>query len=118
MEHQEQVTLCRWLDKRKVCHAAVPNAGLRTKRAGARMKAEGLKTGFPDLLIFDPPPALEGRGVVGIAIELKRRSGGSLGPLQQVWLDKLKVRGWHTLVAHGCQEAIKALRELGYDIAP
>jgi len=50
-EHEIQKAICEYLDKRKVCYWAVPNGGKRSKAEASRLKAEGVKSGVPDLTI-------------------------------------------------------------------
>lgn len=77
------------------------------------LRAAGLKTGVPDILIFSQAPNKpEARG---IAIELKRAKGGRLSESQRDWLHKLdKACGWYTIVCEGYSETIRELEELGF----
>ena len=62
----------------------------------------------------------------GTAIEMKRpglkpktdRAGRFSGaePHQREWLEALESRGWVVFVAHGCDDALMKLRELGYGV--
>ena len=120
-EHSEQVRLARYLDSIGVLWCAVPNAGhgahgRQGAIRGARMRAEGLKAGVPDLLIFDKPPGKgkAGASCAGVAIELKRIKGGRVSEDQQRWLDGLAARGWITSVCKGFDEAVTFLEEWGY----
>ena len=71
-EHTEQVAIFQWaaLHRKKYPALdllyAVPNAAKRTPRLGAWMKAEGLKTGVPDIVL----PVARG-GFHSLYIELK-----------------------------------------------
>ena len=109
-EHQEQVMLCRWLDKRKVIYFAVPNGGKRHPSVARKLKAEGVKAGVPDIVI----PQRGSSPYSGMVIEMKRRQGGRLTAEQRQWLDYFRSEGWLTLVANGADEAIKKLEEWGY----
>lgn len=111
-EHQEQVMLCRWLDKRKVIYFAVPNGGKRHPSVARKLKAEGVKAGVPDIVI--PQQARLQIKYTGVVIEIKRRQGGRTTEEQRQWLDYFKSEGWLTLVANGADEAIKKLEEWGY----
>lgn len=90
-EHDIQVALMRWmrLQHRKAYKVtyATPNAAKRTPRQGAYMKAEGLKSGVPDICI--PIPR---KGFGALYIELKRE-GGKLTDNQAEWLDNLNEAG-------------------------
>jgi hypothetical protein len=101
-EHQEQVALFQWAKAMEPQYPelallfAVPNAGNRHIGYARKMKAEGLKSGVPDL--FLPTP----RGTShGLFIELKRLSGGQVSATQKQWLTELAQQGYQTVVARG-----------------
>lgn len=110
-EAREQVALARSLDKARLRWCHVPNGGKRDARTAELMRASGVKSGVPDVLVFDPPPALD--KARGVALELKAR-GGALGPEQREWLSALGALGWVTIVAWGAADAERQLRGLGY----
>ena len=89
-----------------------PNGGYRSKAAGARLKRLGVSPGVPDLLIFSPPPNIPDK--VGVAIEMKRRKGGTVSLPQERWIRGLEEMGWVVFVAKGAEEAILRLREMGF----
>ena len=103
-EEQEQRAVAQYLDMRGLLYCHVPNGGMRNKAEGGKLKAQGVKDGVPDILIFKPK-----NGAVGLAIELKRRTGGRLSPYQKYWLDELENNGWAVFVAEGSDAAIKAI---------
>jgi len=114
-EHQEQVRLFSTID----CYvarfpdlaliAAVPN-GMRTSMATAvKAKAEGLKAGYPDIVV-DVPRIVKtseshGRMCPGLRIELKRIRGGHVDPEQKGWHERLRKQGYKVEVCRGCDEA-------------
>lgn len=90
-EHDIQVALMKWMSFQhkeafEVTYAT-PNAAKRTPRQGAYMKAEGLKSGVPDICIAVPK-----KGFGALYIELKRK-GGKLTPNQAEWITKLTEAG-------------------------
>lgn len=106
-EHAEQVKLFKWarlvrteLGPLSKLMFAIPNEGQRSKRTGARLKAQGLRSGVPDVMIALP---LYGRP--GLFIEMKRPKGGTVTDKQKDWLDRLKRAGYATAVAHGFEQA-------------
>jgi len=111
-ERQIQCAVASILDKLEVCWCHVPNEGKRDRITGARLRAAGLKSGVPDILIFDPAPNKP--GTRGVAIELKRSKGGRVSEMQEAWLNRLSRRKWHTVVCRGYAETIKELEILGY----
>ena len=117
-EHSEQVVVVGQLRQAGVLVCAIPIAGRRGKVAGAKLVREGMSKGAPDLLIFDAPPALDGK--VGTALEMKREGAtkSTVRPEQRRWLEKLSERGWHTLVGYGAKDALKKLKDAGYDVRP
>lgn len=95
-EHEMQVALFKWAalagnqDARLRLLFAVPNGGHRDARTAAKLKAEGVKAGVPD--VFLPVPC--GR-IGGLWLELK--AGKNKPTAEQ--------RAWHT-----------ALRSQGYAV--
>ena len=101
-EEKEQMRLAAYLDGQKILWCHVPNGGHRRKIVAASLKRQGVKSGVPDVLIFAPIQA---------AIELKRKSGGSVSANQRKWLDALNDAGWETYTARGADKAIEWLTE-------
>ena len=123
-EDSEQIALVTALRLAKLYFVHVPMGGARARGSGAVMRRLGARKGFPDVLIFDPPPnALRkavsegGRQPPGVAIELKRADGGrGASQEQQRELAKLAKRGWLTAVCNGCAAAVEQLRAWGYEL--
>lgn len=113
LEHAEQVVVARALDFAKILYCAVPNGGHRHPTVAKKLVDEGVKSGVPDLLIFDAPPRSEARGV---AVEMKRAGGGRVTNEQAKWHEALRAQGWIVIVAHGAAEALTALNRLGYRV--
>lgn len=94
----------RWPELRLLFH--VPNGGLRNKVTAARMKMLGVKAGVPDLFL----PVARGEWY-GLFIEMKRRKGGKLSPLQVDWMEALGRQGYKTVVCFGADAAITAIED-------
>jgi hypothetical protein len=85
---------------------AIPNGGLRDKRTAAKLKAEGVRAGVPDL--FLPYPA---SGYHGLFIEMKRPDGRT-SIEQDAWIQVLNLNGYLAVVCKGQDEAWNCL--MGY----
>lgn len=96
-EHQEQVLFIQWFRRtyKDVRIFAIPNGEARSKSAGARLKAEGVSAGVPDLFI----PAWN------TWIEMKRSKGGRTSDKQKYWLAYLESVGHKTFVCAGFDNA-------------
>ena len=110
-EHDHQVALFRWAELNHKRYPelsalyAIPNAGRRTLRMGASMRAEGLKAGVPDICL----PAR--RGDCGaLYIELKAPKG-KVSELQRIWLSRLTALGNRAIVCYGWEDARDEIEE-------
>ena len=103
-----QVTFFRLVDMSRFAKLpifAVPNAARRSPRQGAWMKAEGLRSGVPDVLCCVPAS-----GHVGLALEFKAGTNQPT-PAQQDWAKRLRDEGWRVVVVRSADEAWQALRD-------
>lgn len=105
-ESEEQVTLFSWarMKERKYPELRllhhIPNGGSRNQIEAKHLKAQGVKSGVPDLCL---PVA---RGLWhGLYIEMKRQKGGRVSDAQRRWLEDLERQGYRAEVACGWQEA-------------
>ena len=96
-EHQEQVAFIQWFRQSYpgIRIFAIPNGEARSKSAGARLKAEGVSAGVPDLFI----PAWN------TWIGMKRSKGGSVSEKQKDWLGYLENIGHQAFVCKGADNA-------------
>lgn len=110
-ESVEQQRLMMWAEMAKGAHPElgmlyhIPNEGKRSRKTGARMRAEGLKKGVPDFCL---PVAR--RGKHGLYIELKRTKGGRLSEAQSEWLDRLMVEDYGVAVCYGWEDAARVIK--------
>lgn len=111
-EHQEQAAYFQWLQLQHSAAydlaAAVPNGAYKSKAAAGRFKAEGLKAGYPDILIDMP------RGPYhGLRIEMKRRrkSLSATSDEQHRWGLKLREQGFYWTICYGAEEAMSVTNE-------
>ena len=108
-EHAEQVALVAWarLHEHRLpglaLLVAIPNDGRRDAVTGARLKAEGVKAGVPDLFL-----PMARRGFHGLFIELKA-PGGAASPEQRGWIARLRLAGYSAEVCCGWEAAALTL---------
>ena len=114
-EEHVQAVACTVLDELGVLWAHPPNEALQRGGMlyGALQVGQGVKTGLPDILIFDAPPSTP--DARGVAIELKTEVG-TASPDQRRWLAALEARGWVCSVERGTDAFLGRLRALGWDV--
>lgn len=97
-EHEEQREFVRWFRQSHpgVRIMAIPNGGARSPSTAARLKAEGVSAGVPDLFI----PAW------GLWVEMKRAKGGVVSKEQKEWHDYLESVAYRVIVCRGCADAM------------
>ena len=111
-EAREQEALFRWAEYERgkwpeleaMYH--IPNGGSRNKAEAARLKAQGVKAGVPDICL----PAARGC-YHGLYIELKRRNGGRVSEAQRGWIAYLENAGYCARVCHGWDEARETIEK-------
>lgn len=96
-------------DERYAAIFAVPNSSRRGAREGARLKAEGMRAGIPDIIVPIPIPKW---GI--LFIEQKRgadpRTGkakGRLSAVQKEWISLLQALGNTVAVSYSFEETEK-----------
>lgn len=96
-EHFEQRELVMWFRQTYpgVRILAIPNGGARSMATAARLKAEGVCAGVPDLFI----PAW------ALWVEMKRQKGGVVSAEQKDWIAYLKGIDYEVLVCKGAEDA-------------
>lgn len=110
-EHREQVFLFSWAAwaaterPELALMFAVPNGGRRDAVTGARLKAEGVKAGVPDIIL----PVARG-GYHGLFIEMKAGKNTATAE-QRGWLAALEGQGYRAAVCRGAAEAMALLEE-------
>lgn len=112
-EHAHQVALFMWasLPEQQARFPelklmfAIPNGGERNKIVATRLKAEGVRSGVPD--IFLPVPR---HGRAGLFIEMKRpksdnKAKGRVSSKQVEWADELREQNFGVFLAEGWEAA-------------
>ncbi len=85
---------------------AIPNGGWRHPATAARLKAQGVRPGVPDLFLMVP------RGTFhGLYIEMKRLKGGFLSPAQLAFLTYASEAGYAANVATGALDAVDVIND-------
>ena len=112
-EAQEQTWLFQWAEAMKVLRWPevdlmfhVPNGGSRNPAEAARLKAQGVKPGVPDLFL-----PIARNGYHGLFIELKRKTGGRTSPEQERMVRKLNQQGYKAVVCKGWNAAADIIEE-------
>ena len=94
----------RWPELALMHH--IPNGGSRNRIEAARLKAQGVKPGVPDIFL---PVARKGRH--GLYIELKRRVGGRVSPEQKQMILELTKQGYRAIICNGWQAAADVIED-------
>jgi hypothetical protein len=111
-ESAEQIALFQWAVWQEktvpelILLYHIPNGGKRYVTTARRLKAEGVKSGVPDLCL----PVSRG-GFPGLYIELKRVSGNTATDNQAGWIAALERQGYKALVCYGWEEAADAITQ-------
>ena len=107
-EHEEQCALFEWADcclpKVSALLFAIPMGGHRHIAVAAKLKAEGVKAGVPDIFF-----ALPRNGKHGLFIEMKRIKGGSVRREQKAMIDRLQAAGYQVEICKGFDAARNVL---------
>ena len=109
-ERIEQITLFQWaaLNVGKMPELVllhhIPNGGHRSKATAGRLRAEGVKSGVPDLCL----PVSRG-GFHGLYIEMKRERGNMPTAHQKEWIAALERQGYKAVVCHGWEAAAQTI---------
>jgi hypothetical protein len=82
-----------------------PNGGSRQKKEAARLKAQGVKAGVPDLHLPIPKGAY-----AGLYIEMKYNTG-TVEDEQKEWIKAMKAAGHYACVCYGYDYAVKVIEE-------
>jgi hypothetical protein len=96
-EHEEQRELVQWFRRSFLVRIfAIPNGGARSAGTGARLKAEGVSAGVPDLFV----PAWN------LWIEMKNEKGGTISASQRDWIEYLEGIGHTVIMGNGKEDAM------------
>lgn len=108
-EQREALKLMQWARYVPILNELlfhVANERHCTPQQGHMFKCLGVKAGVSDYIL----PLPRGR-YHGMFLELKRDRTGRLTPEQKIWLEKMRITGYHAVVAYGAEEAIQYFKE-------
>ena len=110
-EHELQKACVNWFGYQyphlKDLLIAIPNGGKRHVKTAAKLKAEGVKAGVPDLFLAIPTEWKK-HYIPGLWIEMKTPKG-VIRDSQQKYLDRLSEFGYSTVVCRSFEEFIKSI---------
>lgn len=78
----------------------IPNEGKRSPATAAKLKAQGMQPGVPDICL----PVSRG-GFHALYIEMKRKKGGRASKEQYEWIGKLNDAGNLAVICEGFEQA-------------
>lgn len=105
-EHEEQVKVVTYLNKRGFLNFAIPNGGHRHFVEAVKLKRSGVQPGVPDLYV-----PMARKGYHGLFLELKRTKGGVISEYQQYWIEQLTKQGYLAVIVKGAEEAIRVIED-------
>lgn len=110
-EHSQQVALFSWaannVGKYPVLEFlfAVPNGFYGSAEQKGKMKAEGLRSGVPDIMLLHPIAPYFGC-IIELKIEsVKKNKNGGCSDNQISWITQLLAAGYYVSVCYGWEEA-------------
>ena len=109
-EHDLQVACVRWFriqyDQYAKLLFAIPNGGQRNEIVAAKLKAEGVLSGAPDLFL-----ALPRGGSHGLWIEMKNGKAGRVSDSQKEMIALLEKEGYACAICHTMDEFAEIIGE-------
>lgn len=99
-EDDFQKAFAKYLDMKGVIYMHPPNGGTRNVIEATKLKKMGVKSGVPDILIFN-----RRRNYAGLAIELKV-GYNKPSENQLEFMKQLSGEGWHCVVSYSLDEVI------------
>jgi len=109
-EHDLQVQCVRWFRYQYPLYAcllmAIPNGGLRNSIVAAKLKAEGVIAGTPDLFLAVPC-----KGSHGLWIEMKNGKAGRVSDKQSEMMSELTQKGYDCKVVRSFDEFVDTIEK-------
>lgn len=85
---------------------AIPNGGLRKIQVAMKLKAEGVRSGVPDLMLAVPHGKYH-----GLFIEMKKCEGGRASDNQKIMMQHLIALGYKAVICHGWMAAKQCIEQ-------
>lgn len=109
-EHDIQVAFFQWVDFQNQypdlkSAFAIPNGGKRNISVAKKLKAEGVRSGIPDIFI---PVAKQGYN--GLFIEVKTQKGAT-SKQQKQWLNTLSSQGYKAVICRGLDNILDEVKK-------
>mgnify|MGYP006935479303 CR=1 FL=1 len=103
-EHGEQVSVVEWCEWNHIPVFAIPNGANKSIAARMKFKAEGLRSGIPDLMI----PLASGYKH-GLFVEMKSKKG-VVSEKQAFWMKLLEGNGYEVKLCRSADAAIAEIK--------
>jgi hypothetical protein len=104
-EDNLQTAVATYLDYFGVLWFHCANERKTSPQAGARLKAKGVKSGVPDVMILEPKGKYN-----GLAIELKIKPN-VVTVNQKAWLKRLELKKWYCVVCYSFDEVQQTVED-------
>lgn len=110
-EHQIQRAIVLWAKLNAPRYGeldmlfAIPNGGFRHIGTAMKLKAEGVRSGVPDLFL-----AVPSTGIHGLFLEVKRGKSGQVSRTQAEWRAQLAHYGYAVSIVRSVDEGISRLK--------
>ena len=128
LEHDEQVAVINWLKTENeeaalrkklnlppLLYSAIANGHYQQSiKQRNKLKAEGMNSGVPDLLVIVPQERSKLGFRLMVWIEMKRREGASVSASQHEWIEAINALDGGNVgafVCYGSDEAIDVLKD-------
>lgn len=115
LEIEEQMAFIEWLDLQGLKYTAIPNSTFtKSPNQKAKNRREGLRAGFPDLVVLIPPSlSKDGEGYM-LCIEMKRasKSLSTVSKAQKEWQESINEleTNVHAYVAYGFDQSTACVK--------
>ena len=115
LEAAEQQVFVEWAELHHLKLTAVPNSTYTSSWSQKRKNhVQGLRKGFPDIMVLIDPDQSKDRLGYFLCIEMKRAKGGTLSPEQRDWQDAINRLSTPHVQAYVCRGAAEAIKVVSH----